>query len=64
MSREKEGYRDTICLMTEAGIGYLVTQTDLARFCGCNRKTVTRRWPELTGRFPLPKTEVARVICG
>lgn len=64
MSREKNGYRETIGLMTDAGIGYLVTQAQLAAFCGVDRRTVTRRWPELTGRFPVAKTEVARVICG
>lgn len=64
MSREKQGYRETIGLMTDAGIGYLVSQAELAKFCGCDRRTVTRKWPELTGRFPLAKTEAARVICG
>lgn len=64
MAREKDGYRDTIEMMTNAGIGYLVTQAELAAFCHCDRRTVTRRWPELTGRFPAAKTEVARVICG
>lgn len=64
MSREKQGYRETIELMSNAGIGYLVTQTQLAAFCGVDRRTVARRWPELTGRFPVAKTEAARVICG
>lgn len=63
MSREKQGYRETIELMTNAGIRYLVTQTELARFCGVDRRTVARRWPELTGKFPVAKTEAARVIC-
>lgn len=63
MPKEREGYRDTIELMTNAGIGYLVTQAELAAFCGCDRRTVTRRWPELSGKFPAPKTTVARVIC-
>lgn len=64
MSREKHGYRETIELMTNAGIGYLVTQQELAAFCKVDRRTITRRWPELTGKFPLAKTEAARVICG
>lgn len=64
MGREKQGYRETIELMTDSGIGYLVTQAELAKFCKCDRRTVARRWPELTGRFPVAKTEAARVICG
>ncbi len=64
MSREKQGYRETIELMTDSGIGYLVTQAQLAAFCGVDRRTVARRWPKLTGKFPVPKTEAARVICG
>lgn len=64
MAREKEGYRETIGLMTDAGIGYLVTEAQLASFCHCHRTTILRRWPELKGKFPVAKTEVARVICG
>lgn len=63
MAREKLGYRDTIELMTAAGLGYLVPQDELAKFLGCSRITVYRRYPELRGRFPAPKPEVARVIC-
>ncbi|MCQ2316363.1 MAG: hypothetical protein MJZ85_06730 [Bacteroidales bacterium] len=64
MARERAGYRETIALMTDAGIGYLVTEAQMARFCGCHRTTIIRKWPELKGRFPIAKTEAARVICG
>lgn len=64
MPREKQGYRETIQLMTEAGIGFLVTQQELAQFCHCDTRTIQRRYPELKGRWPLAKTAAARAICG
>ncbi len=64
MPREKDGYRETIQLMTEAGIGYMVTQREMAAFCHCDTRTIQRKFPELKGRWPLAKTAAARIICG
>ena len=65
MSREKQGYRDTIAMLNERYPNQgMLSKTEVARFMGVDRSTVTRRGirfnPE-TNR--VTKADLARQIC-
>lgn len=65
MSREKQGFRDTIAALNEMfpekGV---LTKTDVAKFLGVHRTTVYRMkipFNKATGR--ITKADLARQIC-
>ena len=64
MSREKEGFRDTIAQLNEMfpGKGMLTTK-EVAQFMGVERHTVRRkiRFNETTGL--VTKADLARQVC-
>lgn len=65
MSREKQGFRDTIAQLNEMFPEQgMLSKADVAKFMGVDRSTVTRRKirfnPE-TGR--VTKADLARQIC-
>lgn len=65
MSREKQGFRDTIAQLNEMFPEQgMLSKTEVAKFMGVDRSTVTRRGirfnPE-TGR--VTKADLARQIC-
>ena len=65
MPREKQGYRDTIALLNEMFPNQgMLSRTEVARFMGVDRTTVSRRGirfnPE-TNR--VTKADLARQIC-
>ena len=64
MSREKEGFRDTIAQLNEMfpGKGMLSTN-DVAQFMGVNRRTAVKkiRFNETTGL--VTKADLARQVC-
>ena len=65
MSREKQGYRDTIAALNDMfpDKGCL-TRADVARYLGVNRSTVYRRgirFSAATGR--VTKADLARQVC-
>lgn len=65
MPREKQGYRDTIAQLNDMYPNQgMLNKTEVARFIGVDRSTVSRRGirfnPE-TGR--VTKADLARQIC-
>ena len=65
MSREKQGYRDTIAQLNEMFPDKgMLTKTEAAKFMGVDIKTVKRRgikFNEATGR--ITKADLARQVC-
>lgn len=65
MSREKIGYRDTMAQLNEAFPEQgMLSKTEVARFLGVDRSTVSRRGIQFnaaTGR--VTKADLARQIC-
>ena len=65
MSREKQGYRDTILMLNEMFPDKgMLTHSEVARFLGVNRSTVWRRkikFNDLTGK--VTKADLARQVC-
>lgn len=65
MSREKEGYRDTLAALNEMFPDQgMLNKAEVARFMGVNRTTVNRRgirFNAATGRVTKP--DLARQIC-
>lgn len=65
MSREKQGYRDTIAMLNDMYPNQgMLNKAEVAKFMGVDRSTVARRGirfnPE-TGR--VTKADLARQIC-
>lgn len=65
MSREKIGFRDTIAQLNDMFPDQgMLSKTEVARFMGVDRSTVTRRGIQFnaqTGR--VTKADLARQIC-
>ncbi len=65
MSREKEGYRDTIALLNEMFPDQgMLSKTEAAKFLGVDRKTISHRGIQFnaaTGR--ITKADLARQVC-
>lgn len=65
MSREKQGFRDTIAALNEMFPDQgMLNKTEAARFLGVDTKTVSRRkiqFNKATGR--VTKADLARQIC-
>lgn len=65
MSREKQGYRDTIAQLNEMFPDQgMLSKTETAMFLGVDIKTVKRRgikFNEATGR--ITKADLARQVC-
>lgn len=65
MSREKQGYRDTIAQLNEMFPDKgMLSKTEAAKFLGVDRKTISRRgikFNEATGR--ITKADLARQVC-
>lgn len=65
MSREKQGYRDTIAQLNEMFPDQgMLNRTEAAKFLGVDIKTVKRRgikFNEATGR--ITKADLARQVC-
>lgn len=65
MSREKDGFRDTIAQLNDMFPDQgMLSKTEVARFMGVDRSTVARRgirFNEATGR--VTKADLARQIC-
>lgn len=65
MSREKQGFRDTVAALNEMFPDQgMLGVNDVARFMGVNRTTVARRgikFNAATGR--VTKADLARQIC-
>lgn len=65
MSREKQGFRDTIASLNEMFPEQgMLTKGDVARFLGVSTKTVSRhgiRFNAATGR--VTKADLARQVC-
>lgn len=46
MAREKEGYRDQLEVVLAAFPAHdLLSPSEVAEFCGCSRRTISRRIP-------------------
>lgn len=65
MSREKQGFRDTIAALNEMFPDQgMLSKSEVSRFIGVDRSTVYRRgikFNEVTGR--VTKADLARQIC-
>lgn len=65
MSREKQGYRETLAQLNEMFPEQgMLSKTEAAKFLGVDRKTISRRgiqFNEATGR--ITKADLARQVC-
>ena len=64
MSREKQGYRDTLAQLNEMFPNKgMLNKTEAAKFIGVTRETVTRKiqFNPATGR--VSKADLARQVC-
>ena len=65
MSREKQGFRDTIADLNRVyPVQGTLSKTEVAQYLGVDRTTVTRRgiqFSKVTGR--VTKADLARQIC-
>lgn len=65
MSREKQGYRETIAQLNEMFPEQgMLSKTEAAKFLGVDRKTISRRGIQFnaaTGR--ITKADLARQVC-
>ena len=65
MSREKQGYRETIAALNEMFPDQgMLNKTEVAKFLGVNPRTIQRKklqFNEATGR--ITKADLARQVC-
>ena len=64
MSREKQGFRDTVAALNEMFPDQgMLGVNDVARFMGVNRTTVMRRGIKFNSMGLVTKADLARQIC-